>query len=54
MLWNDVSLLYLTDLFVGTGGIPGRSGLRSAVQGDLSCCAGIQHSRSFAAAGPKC
>ena len=48
--------VYLADLCVGTAALPGRSGLRSAVLGDLVV---PRHriewgSRSFAVAGPKC
>ena len=47
---------YLTDLCVGTAAVPGRSGLRSAVRGDLVV---PRHRtewglRFFAVDGPKC
>ena len=46
---------YLADLCAGTTAVPGRSGLRSAVRGDLAV-AGHRTEwglRSFAVAGPK-
>ena len=48
---------YLSDLCVGIAAVPGRrSGLRSAVQGDLVVPGHRTEcdSRSFAVAGPKC
>ena len=47
---------YLSDLCVGTAAVPGPSGLRSTVQGDLVVPGHRTEggSRSFAVAGPKC
>ena len=47
---------YLSDLCVGTAAVPGHSGLRSAVRGDLVVPGhGTEWgSRSFAVAGSKC
>ena len=47
---------YLSDLCVGTAAVPGRSGLRSAVRGELVVLGHKTEwgSRSFAVAGPKC
>ena len=47
---------YLSDLCVGSSAVPGRSGLRSAVRGDLVVPGHRTEwgSRYFAVAGPKC
>ena len=53
---KDLTPAYLTDLFVGTVAVPGRSGLRFAVQGDLVVLGHRTEwgSKSFAVTGLKC